>query len=338
MESVIRQSMPLALKYVTPTEIDTYLTQLGDKAVCVVGFGMRQHAVESACPVLWVNMPVLDDGVAYEVWISDKPVVESQNKAISGSCNEDIFFGSVFVQPDPSMHFSEVVQRAYSDIFAFLERSTYAHLIRVWNYFPDINALEDGMERYRSFSIGRQEAFVRYGRKIEESPAACALGSHGGSLAIYFLAARTPGAQIENPRQISAYHYPEQYGPRSPAFSRATLAFADEAPTLFISGTASILGHETVHPGSVSLQTHETLNNIRAVIDQAGRDGFKIEDLERGLTLKAYVRHAEHMTEVRDIICGEWGAKIQLIVVLADICRVDLLVEIEAVCRGDSNK
>ena len=326
--------MPLALKYVTTTEIDAYLTQLGDKAVCVVGFGMRQHAVKSACPVLWVNMPVLDDGVAYEVWISDKPVVGSQNQAISGSCNEDFFFGSVFVQPDPVMHFGEVVQRAYADIFAFLERSTHAHLLRVWNYFPDINAIEDGMERYRSFSIGRQEAFVRYGRIVEESPAACALGSHGGALVIYFLAARSPGKQIENPRQISAYHYPEQYGPRSPAFSRATLAFADATPTLFISGTASILGHATVHPGSVNLQTHETLNNIRAVIEQAAQGGFKIRDDERGLALKAYVRHAEHMVEVRDIIRDEWGAKIQLIVMQADVCRVDLLVEIEAVCWG----
>ena len=334
MESVIYQSTPLALKYLAPAEIDAHLAQLGDRAVCVVGFGMSERVVKSACPTLWINMPVLGGDAVYEIWISDQPVRQCQDESIVGVCNEDIFFGCMTVHLDSKENFSAVVQHSYSDIFAFLERSDYAHLVRVWNYFPDINAIEDGMERYRSFSIGRQEAFVRYGRIVEESPAACALGSHGGALVIYFLAARSPGKQIENPRQISAYHYPEQYGPRSPAFSRATLAFADATPTLFISGTASILGHATVHPGSVNLQTHETLNNIRAVIEQAAQGGFKIRDDERGLALKAYVRHAEHMVEVRDIIRDEWGAKIQLIVMQADVCRVDLLVEIEAVCWG----
>ena len=218
MESVICQSMPLALRYIVPEEIDTYLAQSGEHAVCVVGYGMKARAVKANCPVIWVSMPVLDGDAVYEVWTSDKPVKDCQNQAIHGVSNEDFFFGRVPVQLDPAMNFGEVVQRAYADTFAFLEHSTHAHLLRVWNYFPDINAIEDGMERYRSFSIGRQEAFVRYGRKVEESPAACALGSHAGSLVIYFLAARSPGVQIENPRQISAYHYPEQYGPRSPTF------------------------------------------------------------------------------------------------------------------------
>lgn len=334
MESVICQSMPLALKYLAPTEIDAHLAQLGDQAVCVVAFGMENRNIKSNCPVLRVHMPVLGSDAVYEVWTSDKPVKQYHDKSITGSCNEDIFFGSMSIELDSTADFSAIIQRAYSEIFGFMQRSTHTHLLRVWNYFPGINAIEDGMERYRSFSAGRSVAFVSYGKKIEESPAACALGSHGGPLVIYFFAARSPGVQIENPRQVSAYHYPEQYGPRSPAFSRATLAFPDTAQTLFISGTASILGHATVHPGSVSLQTRETLDNIRAVIDQAGRGGFAFAGFERGLALKAYVRHAEHMEVVRKIICDEWGALPQLIVLQADICRVDLLVEIEAVCWG----
>jgi enamine deaminase RidA (YjgF/YER057c/UK114 family) len=138
--------------------------------------------------------------------------------------------------------------------------------------------------------------------------------------------------QIENPRQISAYSYPKQYGPRSPTFSRATLAFQDEAQTLFISGTASILGHETAHPASVGLQTRETLVNIRAVIEQAVLKGFAPVDIASGLALKVYVRHAEDFAEVVGIIQEEFGTLSELIVLQADICRVDLLVEIEAVC------
>lgn len=332
MKSVICQRMPLALRYIEPQEIDTYLAQSGENAVCVIGYGMRERAVKADCPVIWVNMPVLDSAAVYEVWTSDKSLRRHQDGVVTGASNEDFFFGCVSIQPHSTENFSGAIQHAYSDIFAFLQYNAYPHLLRVWNYFPEINAIEDNMERYRSFSVGRREAFVKYGKKVEESPAACALGSHGGSLLIYFFAARTPGVQIENPRQISAYHYPEQYGPRSPAFSRATLAFSDMAPTLFISGTASILGHATVHADSVDLQTRETLKNIRAVIDQAVRDGFKFSGFGKNFALKAYVRHAEHLPVVQSIVRDEWGALPQLIVLQADICRVDLLVEIEAVC------
>ena len=253
---------------------------------------------------------------------------------MAGAGNEDIFFGHMSFQNNAGGDLGDVAFRAFSGIFEFLQRSNYSNLIRVWNYFPEINAVKNDIERYRSFSIGRHEAFVRYRKKVEDSPAACALGSHGGSLVIYFLAARSPGIQIENPRQVSAYHYPKQYGPSSPTFSRATLAFQDAAPTLFISGTASILGHETVYPSSVDLQTRETLVNIRTVIAQAVQKGFAPMDFATGLALKVYVRHAEDFPEVANIIQKELGNPAELIVLQADICRADLLVEIEAVCWG----
>jgi chorismate lyase/3-hydroxybenzoate synthase len=207
----------------------------------------------------------------------------------------------------------------------------------VWNYFSEINTIQNEVERYHGFSIGRHEAFVRYQKKIEDSPAACALGSHGGPLVIYFLAARTPGLQIENPRQTSAYKYPKQFGPRSPTFSRATLAFIDTAQTLFISGTASILGYKTVHPGSVKMQTLETVANIRAVIDQACRQGFKFAGFADGVALKVYIRHAKDAPIILEIIREEWGVLRELMVLQADICRTDLLVEIEAVCWSSVN-
>jgi chorismate lyase / 3-hydroxybenzoate synthase len=299
----------------------------------VVGFGSNPVAItKSGCPVLWVDTPVLGGDAAYEVWTANKPVNQYQDELMAGAGNEDIYFGHLTFQNNATEDMSQMAFRAYSDIFEFLQRSNYPNLIRVWNYFPEINAVKNDMERYRSFSIGRHEAFVRYQKNFEDSPAACALGSHGGPLVIYFLAARSSGEQIENPRQISAYSYPKQYGPRSPTFSRATLAFKDAGQTLFVSGTASILGHETVHPASVGLQTRETLVNIRAVIEQAIRKGFAPVDFASDLALKVYVRHAEDFAEVRDIIQEEFGAPSELIVLQADICRADLLVEIEGVC------
>jgi len=323
----------VSLKYLAPDAVDAYLTRCGDRVACVVGYGSNPVATtKSGCPVLWVDTPVLRSDAAYEVWTSNKPVTRYQDELMTGAGNEDIFFGCLSFKHNAKDDLSQLAQRAFSGMFEFLQRGNYSNLIRVWNYFPEINAIENDMERYRSFSIGRHEAFVRYQQKVEDSPAACALGSHDGPLVIYFLAARSPGTQIENPRQISAYSYPNQYGPRSPTFSRATLAFQDAAQTLFISGTASILGHETVHPAAVGLQTRETLMNIRAVIEQAVLKGFAVVDIASDLALKVYVRHAEDLAEVMGIIQEEFGAPSEMMVLQADICRADLLVEIEAVC------
>lgn len=332
MKPAARQRSPFALRYLMPEAVEAYLAQFSDKILCVVGFGARRHSVNPDCPALWVDVPVLGNDAVYEVWKSDKPVKQYQDGSITGAANEDVLFGCMSVQFDSKDDLSEVVQHAYSCIFDFLQRSTCPNLLRVWNYFPEINAVENGMERYHSFSVGRHEAFVRYNRRVEDSPAACALGSQGGPLIIYFLASRFSGVQIENPLQTSAYNYPSQYGPRSPTFSRAVLVLNDSAQTLFISGTASILGHETVHHGSVSLQTRETLANIRAVIDQACQEGFAFAGFESGLALKVYVRHAEDLSVVRDIIQDEWGVLPELVFLQADICRTDLLLEIEAVC------
>ncbi len=326
------------LKYLAPEAVDAYLARCGDRVACVVGFGSNPVATtKSGCPLLWVDTPVLGGDAAYEIWTANKPMSQYQDELMTGAGNEDIFFGRMSFPNNASEDLSEVACRAFSGIFEFFQRSSYSNLIRVWNYFPEINAIKNNVERYHGFSIGRHEAFVRYQKKVEDSPAACALGSHGGSLVIYFLAARAPGLQIENPRQTSAYKYPKQFGPRSPTFSRATLAFNGAAKTLFISGTASILGHDTVHPGSVNMQTRETLANIRAVIDQAGQQGFQFAGFEYGLALKVYVRHAKDAAAILEIIRAEWGALQQLVVLQADICRTDLLVEIEAVCWSSVN-
>jgi len=323
----------VTLKYLSMDKVEAYLQQHADCVACVIGYGADPVAVTATGhPVLWVDMPVFGSGTSYEVWVTEKPVTKYREGLMTGAVNEDIFFGSMSIQLGGAENLSSAAQRAFTSIFDFLQRSEYPNLIRVWNYFPWINSVEDGLERYRSFSVGRHEAFVRGHKNVEDSPAACALGSYGGPLVIYFIAARSAGLQIENPRQISAYSYPKQYGPRSPTFSRATMAFRDNPRVLFVSGTASIIGHETVHHDSVSMQTRETLANIRAVIEQAVLKGFPAVDFAKDLALKVYVRHERDIPVVMDIVREEYGHMSELVVLQADICRTDLLVEIEAVC------
>lgn len=329
------QDKTVVLNYLAQDEIDSHVRQFGDRIACVIGFGRARSAVANfGLPTLWVDTPVAGSDAVYEVWTANTPLTRYRDGLISGAGNGDVFFGCLSFPTASGGDLAESAQRGYSAIFENLQRSAYPNLLRVWNYFPSIGAIEGGVERYHSFCVGRHEAFARYNRKVEDSPAASVLGSHGGPMVIYFLASRHPGVQIENPRQTSAYNYPKEYGPRSPIFSRATLAFQGASQTLFISGTASILGHVSVHPGSVALQARETLANIRAVIEQAGKAGFKFGGGGSGVALKVYVRNSGDIGLVRDIIVEEWGAAQKLILLQADICRSDLLMEVEAVCWG----
>ncbi len=162
-------------------------------------------------------------------------------------------------------------------------------------------------------------------------PAACALGSPAGSpISIYFLAARQPPTMIENPRQTSAYHYPPQYGVHSPIFSRACVLSESVGTNLFVSGTASIVGHETIHHGDVAAQTRETVANINALLDEANRVlGASRYSLD-ALKFKVYVRQPEDLGAIEGALSRALRPSASVVYLQADVCREDLLVEIEA--------
>ena len=207
----------------------------------------------------------------------------------------------------------------------------FAHLLRLWNYLPRINAETGGLERYRQFNIGRHLAFEAAGRLVMDSiPAASALGVSGGPLSVAFLAGRTPTRSIENPRQLSAFRYPADYGPCSPTFSRAALGRYAGAEWLFVSGTASIVGHQSMHPGDPVAQTRELLANLDALLAEASRcsagPAYRLPEL----SARVYVRHPEHLAAVQAELARGLGGTAPRVYLQADVCRADLLVEVEA--------
>jgi len=220
---------------------------------------------------------------------------------------------------------------AYRRIFRLLDAQGLPHLWRVWNYLADINAVTHGLERYRQFNIGRQDAFLASHRGATGNvPAACTIGLAGGPLSIAFLAGATPALAVENPRQVSAYLYPADYGPRSPTFSRAALALLPGQEVLFVSGTASIVGHRTVHAGDAAAQCRETVANIAAVVAAANRVRRSPPFVPGDLAFRVYLRHAADFPAIRATLAQLLGAAADIVYVQADICRADLLLEIEA--------
>lgn len=285
-----------------------------------------------------VNARVLSDGGAMaDVWHASGAQIESGTTGIARWRTDGHWLlGAIDLDESAEKQgLAELAHRAYRDLFKTLDQAGTPHLQRIWNYLPQINADGGGLERYRQFNLGRQEAFLEAGRAaFEGAPAACALGIHQGALSIRFLAGQRAPLPVENPRQVSAYRYPETYGPRSPTFSRAALAdIGGGSIALFISGTASIVGHETVHHGDVQEQTRETLRNLQAVVEAANARCSAKFSLS-ALDSVVYVRHPSDTATVRAIIEETLGSDAPMarhaVYLEADICRSDLLVEIEA--------
>lgn len=333
----------LELEYLSSLEVASQSSLWWQGVLGVVGFEKIPHIACARVPVIANMIRSLSANDLCEVWRVASPDVQlcsgSAQARVSYRFSDDLLFGSLNIAENAIDAHSEAealqlaTEIAYQEIFNVLDETEHRHLIRVWNYLPQINAQAGGDERYRHFNSARQMAFRKSGRATMGTvPAACALGSPAGSpLSIYFLAARRPPKMIENPRQTSAYHYPPKFGRHSPIFSRACVWGESGGGRLFVSGTASIVGHETIHRGDVIAQTRETMVNIAALLEEANRVGGGGRYTLNGLKLKVYVRNPSDLPAIEATLSELLKPAASIVYLQADVCREDLLVEIEAV-------
>ena len=326
---MLSEGKQFGLAYLDLAETDAYLSAHAGHVLGVIGFG-RCAPVAYTPPPLWIDIPVLGEhDTSLEVWVSDTPVTQCNYQGINGATDGNVLLGSVTLDQHAGETLHALAKQAYTGIFDFIDHYSCPNLLRVWHYFPQINDDENGLERYRGFNAGRHEGFVEKGRSIgEESvPAASALGSNSGSLVIYFMAGKQSGNPVDNPRQVSAYRYPHLFGPRSPIFVRAMSATVGGQHCFFISGTASIVGYETVHQGDAEKQTMETLLNIHTLLQQVPH----YDPAQGRMLLKVYLRHDADMAMVQAKIHAQFGATCNAVYLHSNICRSDLLLEIEGV-------
>ena len=333
----------LQLEYLSSRQLVSQPASWWQGVLGVVGFDKPPNVGRARIPVTASMIRSLCAGDLCEVWRVASPEVQmssgSEHGKIRYRYSDDLLFGSLSIaeQDIDARSEAEALQRAteiaYQEIFELLDDTAHPHVIRIWNYLPNINTQTGGDERYRHFNSARQMAFRKSGRATMGTvPAASALGSPAGSpLSIYFLAARRPPKMIENPRQTSAYHYPPKFGRHSPIFSRACVWGEAGGGRLFVSGTASIVGHDTIHRGDVIAQTRETMVNIGALVEQANRlVGSSRYSLD-GLKLKVYLRNPADLPDVEATLAELLQPAASIVYLQADVCREDLLVEIEAV-------
>lgn len=228
-----------------------------------------------------------------------------------------------------------------------LRSSHHPQPVRLWNFLPGIcEPLGDGLDRYRVFNIARHRVFASiFGKDAVlggQLPTASCVGHAGRSLAIHALGAAGASLPIENPRQIPAFAYSTKFGPKPPCFSRAGIAQVGGRRLLLLAGTASVLGEESVHPGSLELQCRETMVNLEAVIaagrraDNGARGAAREQAWSDGLlATRIYYRHERDLPRVAEFLPPEMTQGPEVELIRADICREELLVEIEVVVDLD---
>jgi len=278
-----------------------------------------------------VALPLLGGDRRIERWSTDAPVETGTFGDFSYAQDGDYLFASLVVPGDRCGDVERLTRSSYLHLDHLMRRQGYPCWLRAWNYLVDITGGVGEAERYRRFNAGRYSA-VGLSSGIEQNlPAASALGSETGGFVLCCLAGRKPGTQIENPRQVSASLYPPRYGLRSPMFARAALVPNGRGAQLLVSGTASIVGHESLHIGDPEAQLEETARNFEALVGSAMKvdAGGPRASRVRLESLKVYLRNGDDYSRLLPRIRRLFAVEAEPLVLRADICRRELLVEIE---------
>jgi len=332
-------SAHVRVDYIESSGIQPWLSSPSTHPMVIVSFG-QAPPLRVPCPVIVSDLPQIAGSQLYEIWTSDQPVHIKTEAGITAAMNGECLIGSVSLDETPELSLDAITYRGYREVLTRLQDWGYPYLWRAWNYFPRINEDQEGLERYRRFCVGRHQALSEslYGFPFS-LPAATAVGTKSGPLHIMFFAGTRPAVHLGNPRQLNAYDYPSEYGPRSPSFARATLVESDQTRLLFIAGTASIVGHASRHAGQAGEQTRESIHNVLAVLEHAGSlAGVDALGMPDHAMYKVYVRDPNLLGEIRRTVEHSPLPHRHLLFLQGDLCRSELLVEIEGLLLADENR
>lgn len=268
-----------------------------------------------------VPLPSLGTPSLRECWTVDSPVSTGSDGELHWSAGGGWRLTVVEVTEARPDTMEAVSEHAYRLLLSHVGSCPESRLQRIWNYLGGINHGEGDAERYRLFCSGRARGMAAH--DVTHYPAATAIGHRGsrGLLQVYALSCSAPGRALENPRQVSAWQYPRQYGPTAPSFARG-MCLPDGS--LAISGTAAVIGHASHHHDDVTAQADEAFANLHTLLESARLPAFDAHS-----PLKIYVRNADDIAAVEAALARHLDASVPRVLLHGDICRRELLVEID---------
>ena len=211
-------------------------------------------------------------------------------------------------------------------------------IYRQWNYIPGITVLSDGSQNYQEFNDARS-IFYASADWSNGYPAATGIGTSAGGVVVEICAIKgeqCANLPIDNPLQIAAHNYSqqvldgkviEQLSERTtPKFERARLL----GSTVLISGTAAIKGERSNYSTDAveqAAETMEIMDRLTSKENIPAKNNGSSYDL-----LRVYVKRESDIPAVRDYMQSHYPAA-QKHYLVADVCRPELLIEIEGVAH-----
>ena len=196
--------------------------------------------------------------------------------------------------------------------------ANFSDTIRTWLFAQDI------LSWYGDLNTARNQFFEHHNIYNKLIPASTGIGVFNvdnKSLAATMLAIKPKTSKVtvkavNSPLQGQATEYKS-------SFSRAVKLIAPDNSRLYVSGTASIdKKGKTVFADDTSEQIKMTMQVVKAILDDAGMDW---KDTVSSLV---YFKHRKDFG-LFDDHCRGAGIKLPHIKVEADVCRDDLLFELE---------
>ena len=255
----------------------------------------------------------------------------------NGECAELITGG--IIPDDMSASTYEQASSIFKGIEKMLQTNGFkpSDIYRQWNYIQGITMLNDGSQNYQEFNDARSIFY----NKCEWSngyPAATGIGADAGGVVVEVNAIKShdKSLPIDNPLQIAAHNYSQDVldgkaidilkEKSTPKFERARLL----GNTIFISGTAAIKGEQSINSHNAVEQTAETMEIMDRLVSKEN-----IPTENNGVhydLLRIYVKRKNDIEAVKDFMDTHYPdvAKHYLV---ADVCRPELLVEIEGIAH-----
>ena len=264
--------------------------------------GIQAHAIIGA-PVHWIEQDGETVGAWYEDSLARYAVLGDVYPLDASACPED----------QCTEAFDRIESALKSVGFEFCD------VVRTWLFANRILTWYDDLNRSRT-RFFRERAL--FGRFVPASTGTGMANDHGTAIVTNTLAMRPRGPEaggrmVDSPEQCPALAY-------GSAFSRAAEMRRGALRRVFVSGTASITKDgRTQHVGHVDQQIVRTMEVVEALLAAGGCD---FDRVCRAIVYAAVPEAGPAFERFRT----EWDLPaFPTLVVQADLCRDDLLLEIE---------
>jgi enamine deaminase RidA (YjgF/YER057c/UK114 family) len=228
------------------------------------------------------------------------------------------------------------------------ENMDFSHIVRQWNYIENITGkITNKDETRQNYQVFNDIRSLYYGEVDFKRgyPAATGIGMECGGVVLEFIAADVSGDMtvipIKNPDQVDAHRYSREVlvgnaiqadrQKSTPKFERAKAIAKDNYYYVYISGTAAIRGQKTLCPTDVEQQTRVTIENISRLIapDNLEKHNLPVSSSDFPFShIRVYVKNETDVPAVKKI-CDKHYGEVPCLYLVSDICRENLLVEIE---------